>query len=525
MTVLYRKYRPQKLSEMAGQEHIIENLLDAFKNGKISHAYLFTGPKGTGKTTTARIIAKMLNCSESPASKVSSPKPPTFTKVSAGKHVPSHESYDEPCNKCDNCESITLGSSMDVLEIDAASNRGIDDIRELREKVKLAPVLGRYKVYIIDEVHMLTTEAFNALLKTLEEPPAKTVFILCTTDPRKVPETIISRCQKFEFKRAKEKDILVYLKSIAKKEELEFDDEGLSLIARNSSGGFRDAVSLLDQIASTKGKIDVQSVLKKLSLSDDEKLLKFLEFMQDKNGKLALKFIGDYVDSGKDIYSFTKDLILLLEKHLLNSMGATEAEAGLSLSVNDSKELVSRMLKCEAEMKFSFLPQLPLEICVIEWCGFSDVKESKKSPDKIENIIPTTTKIDTQTDQTQKLMTEIQNVEAVTPEEFSSLTMEQIKMKWPEILQAVKPYNHSLESLLKKCETSDFDGRTLQLLAGYKIHKDVLTEPKNLSVIVDCITKVLGEEISLAVLIKQKEEPKDVSVDDELVKAAEKMFN
>ncbi|GAH56868.1 unnamed protein product, partial [marine sediment metagenome] len=219
---LYRKWRPQTFEDIIGQKHITQTLINAISLNRISHAYIFSGPRGVGKTTTARILAKSLNC-------VKGPTP-------------------HPCNKCERCIRITDGYSMDVIEIDGASNRGIDDIRDLRNKVKFAPAEGKYKVYIIDEVHMLTTEAFNALLKTLEEPPSHVIFIFATTNPHKIPSTILSRCQWFNFRRISLEDIVAKLKMIVKDEKLKIEDDTLNIIARSSTGSMRDAESALDQI-------------------------------------------------------------------------------------------------------------------------------------------------------------------------------------------------------------------------------------------------------------------------------------
>ena len=240
---LYRKWRPQDFSDLIGQEHISETLSNAISTGKVAHAYLFSGPRGTGKTSTAKILAKALNCEHGPT--------PT------------------PCNQCVCCQKINDGSFMDVFEIDAASNRGIDEIRDLRETVKFAPVDGKYKVYIIDEVHMLTTEAFNALLKTLEEPPSHVVFILATTEVHKVPITIQSRCQRYDFKRITKDDILKRLVMITDEMGLNADKDALSIIAIQADGGMRDALSLLDQcLAFTKDELTVTQVRKVLGLDE-----------------------------------------------------------------------------------------------------------------------------------------------------------------------------------------------------------------------------------------------------------------
>ncbi|GAJ03374.1 unnamed protein product, partial [marine sediment metagenome] len=235
-----------------GQKHITQTLINAISLNRISHAYIFSGPRGVGKTTTARILAKSLNCEKGPTP--------------------------HPCNKCERCIRITDGYSMDVTEIDGASNRGIDDIRDLRNKVKFAPAEGKYKVYIIDEVHMLTTEAFNALLKTLEEPPSHVIFIFATTNPHKIPSTILSRCQWFNFRRISLADIVAKLKMIAKDEELNINDKTLNMIARSSTGSMRDAESTLDQIIAYCGKeITSQSIREVLGIIEEEIFFEFIE--------------------------------------------------------------------------------------------------------------------------------------------------------------------------------------------------------------------------------------------------------
>lgn len=289
---LYRKWRPQDFNNLIGQEHIRKTLANAIEQGKVAHAYLFSGSRGTGKTSTAKILAKALNCEHGPTA--------------------------TPCNKCSCCEKINNGSFMDVFEIDAASNRGIDEIRELRETVKFAPVEGRYKVYIIDEVHMLTTEAFNALLKTLEEPPEHVVFILATTEVHKVPITIQSRCQRYDFRRITKEDILSRLKEVMASINIEADASALELIAIQSDGGMRDALSLLDQcLAFTNQKLTVEEVHKVLGLVGNTWIWQLTDFIIEKKENSLLEALNQLIADGKDLKQILSEFILHLRSLMI----------------------------------------------------------------------------------------------------------------------------------------------------------------------------------------------------------------
>jgi len=282
--VFARKYRPQTFDDVVGQPHITTTLKNAIAQSRVAHAYLFAGPRGVGKTTTARVLAKALNCEKGPT--------PT------------------PCNTCASCKEITQGSSLDILEIDGASNRGIEEIRSLRENAQFSPSKGRFKVYIIDEVHMLSGDAFNALLKTLEEPPPHLKFIFATTHPHKVPATILSRCQRFDFRRIATKDIADNLKAIANDEKLNIKDEALGLIARYSDGSLRDAQVILDQIASfTQGKVDSGDVAKILGIVDDEILFGLSAAISGRDPVRALTIIDRLMNDGKDVVQVILELI------------------------------------------------------------------------------------------------------------------------------------------------------------------------------------------------------------------------
>ncbi len=284
---LYRKYRPTRFEDVAGQAHITRTLVNAIKQERVSHAYLFAGPRGTGKTSTAKILAMALNC-----------------EAGHGKATA------EPDGTCPQCEAIRRGGSLDVLEIDAASNRGIDEIRDIRDRVSFAPVEGRMKVYIVDEVHMLTTEAFNALLKMLEEPPAHVVFVLATTEPHKVLPTILSRCQRFDFRRPSAQEIAQVLASVADREGIDVSESALSVIARSASGSFRDALGTLDQLSAyCENKISLQDALALLGVAEQDLLFELVDVVHEHDTKAALLFVEHLAQSGTDLNQFLKDLL------------------------------------------------------------------------------------------------------------------------------------------------------------------------------------------------------------------------
>lgn len=350
--VFYRKYRPQRISEL-DSESVRHTLSSVLATKEIAHAFLFTGPKGLGKTSAARIVAKVVNCLRR-------------------KDL-------EPCNKCEQCISITNGTNLDLIEIDAASNRGIDEIRDLREKIKLAPSSAKKKMYIIDEVHMLTTEAFNALLKTLEEPPEHAMFILATTDPHKVPQTIQSRCFHIAFKRATENEILRSLKRIVAAEKIAIDQDALLKIANASDGSFRDASKLLEQARALAGRKKILSEFVDQTLGGSTKSDDFMRLIKVKNTKEALLWLNKGIDGGLNIKTWLEDLLSMLHSMLLYKYNVQNGEVASELrnfSEEELKELISLFSRSYQELRTAVIPQLPVELAIIKYCMDKRIENS-----------------------------------------------------------------------------------------------------------------------------------------------------
>jgi len=376
---IYRKWRPQFFEDIIGQEHITRTLRNAIKRNRIAHAYIFSGPRGVGKTTTARILAKALNCQEGPT--------------------------DHPCNKCSKCLRINQGQSMDVIEIDGASNRGIDEIRELRSKIGFAPAEGKYKVYIIDEVHMLTNEAFNALLKTLEEPPRQVLFIFATTAPQKIPKTILSRCQCFHFRAIPVEEIVLKLKKITEEEKLNIDMLSLRLIAESATGSLRDAESILDQVVTFSGEeIIYENVKEILGIIPQKLFLQLIEAIISKNIKKGLELIDELVIEGIDFHQFVQDMIVFIHQLLLVKILGKENDYRFPSILDESNEdilrlineintdfllnIIERLNLIVEKIRYHQYPWILMELLIIKmtYTGKKEQQQKRNAPGIFEKI-------------------------------------------------------------------------------------------------------------------------------------------
>ncbi len=468
----YRTYRPQRIDGL-DNVRVREQLLSLLSKDRkdLPHAYLLTGPKGSGKTTTARILAKLYNC----------------TKLSKKTG---------PCGECEQCTSIANGTNMDVLEIDAASNRGIDEIRELRDRIALAPSSGTYKVYIIDEVHMLTTEAFNALLKTLEEPPKHAIFILATTDPHKIPATIQSRCVGIPFAKASKEEIQSALLKIVEKEKLKLDEETLTYIASISEGAFRDAVKILEQASFLKGSINKKAIADLLSNSDSSVCDAFLFAVLNKDEHKALELIDSLVAEGKDIRTFVSDALRRLQALLVASI---QEGSTMQWHAADVRELVQHCMTAYGQMKLSPIPELPLQLAVMEFCG-----------PVAEKHIPEEQHLSDAPKESEKGMAHLGSASETKSRELTEinelLTVEKLLDCWNDVIEALKPYNHSVAGVLRSAHPVSVGTDTIVIATQYSFHKERLSEPKVRDILSTVFKKLFGIKARVEVQLLAKKE-------------------
>jgi DNA polymerase III subunit gamma/tau len=489
VAALYRKYRPQDFDEVVGQEAIVRTLKNAISSGQVRQAYLFAGPRGTGKTSLARILAKGLNCAQGPT-----PSP------------------DKVCNAC---VTIANGTSLDVVEMDAASQRGIDDIREIRERVVLQPAEGRYKVYILDEAHQLTDAAWNALLKLIEEPPPHLVFVFCTTDLSKVLPTVRSRCQTFVFARPRLPELVRYLRRVADGEGIQVPDQALALVARGARGSFRDAVSTLDQLASaTENDISVQAVLQLLGAVEEEALFRLCDLIVDRDTAGALTFLEELAEQGQDLGRLVVDLLehlrhLMLVQHMgevPESLPVTEeTRERLRAQANQLGEgtvirLVDLLAVAVEDMRQGGDPRLPLELALVKVTRPGADLSRESLAYRLEQL-EARGHVPGSAPETRPEPTETVRQERQPPPEPPSLELEQLQEAWQRtILPAVEERSIPAASVLREAHPAGLadDTLTVEFPSSASFHRQLAEEPKNATLLAEALYEVTGRHLGLA---------------------------
>lgn len=510
---LYRVWRPKNFNDVVGQVHITRTLQNAIFQNKFSHAYLFSGPRGTGKTSAAKIFAKAVNCQSTPVK--------------------------EPCGACDACIGIEDGTISDVIEIDAASNNGVEQIRDIRDKVKYAPSAVDYKVYIIDEVHMLSIGAFNALLKTLEEPPKHVIFILATTEPHKIPLTIISRCQRFDFKRIGHSFIVDRMKEIMEKEEIEVTDEAFHAIALAAEGGMRDALSLLDQsISYSEDTVALNDVLAITGSVSQEKLIELIDALYKKDAKTALKLVDLFIQEGKDPGRLVYDLIYFLRDLLIFHDSANSADL-LERAIADQsfidlhkqlsgewiQKAIAELNQCQQEMKWTNTPKVFIEITMLKIAD--EQVEAKSSIINDQHLLQLTEKLDKLEKELQSLKSNhakaTETTQAKQPSkrpvstkskyripyerirdvlaEAEKQHLKDVHSKWPTFMNLLKQQSAPAHAVLQDAKPSAASDGKLVISFKYDIHCSLALDHQQL--IESLLLELLGKVISFIPIPEQ----------------------
>ena len=520
--VLSLKLRPQRFDEVVGQTHVTRTLQNAIGLDRVAHGYIFSGPRGVGKTTTARILAKVLNCKN--------PKD------------------NNPCGTCVNCTEITQGSNLDVQELDGASNRGIDEMRDLREAVKYPPNNSKYRIYIIDEVHMLTREAFNALLKTLEEPPPHVIFIMATTDAHKVPATILSRTQRFDFKHISINDISEYLKQILESENIKYDTDGIRLIAQKADGSLRDSLSLLDQtIAYASDALDVETIRDVLGIIKENVFLNIIQTIEKRDHKEVIHQLSQLIDAGYAISDFISGFNEFLRNCMIQKTGESAKlnlsenslnwlQTGCRFSTADFLRMLDLSLQFESKLRFLQQPQISLEALFIKLSMMDasvdiasilsgevpktiSVKKPESQKPSITTEKPDSPLVQTEPMEspqptennpvTEKLTTPTPPVVSEpVPQQARNLTLEDFNNSWTEIIEVLEEKNSKIAHFLEEAKLSSFDGKQLliELVNGHRFHLKTLE--KDAEQIASVINDKLNQKIRIKFHIQENNEEK-----------------
>lgn len=541
---LYREWRPQNWDEVVAQEHIIQTLRNAVIGDRVAHAYLFAGPRGTGKTTTARLLAKAVNCLE-----------PDLKK--------------RPCNACEHCLALNAGRFLDLIEIDAASNTSVDDVRDLRDKINFSPSQGKFKVYIIDEVHMLSTAAFNALLKTLEEPPPHAIFILATTEIHKIPATVLSRCQRHEFRRIPLEDIVHYLKEQSKAEGFRVEDSVFVEIARQATGSLRDAISLLDQLASTGKHLTLEMAQSVLGTATSNRVLEIIDALLEQDAAQGLTHINQALNSGSDPRQLARQIVSYLRNVLLYKMGnrdqleiskearpkvdqhaaqfstpellraiesfnqATIREQanwhpGLGLELAFTTYLAQPAIPIDKAMQSSQpspIPQKPVETGEQKTPAVTQPKRKKRSETTQKQPTPQATPPQTSSPEKQPAsQTAAKGEQPAKSADQGQITTTDLQNAWNRIKSMVGRHNPRTEGLLTTCKMTAIEGNTLIMGFASETLKNMMEKEGNITLTTDILEEVLGQPLVIKCIVTSHQGsviPNDVEIDkDGMVSAA-----
>lgn len=508
MSVFHLKYRPQKLSELdlADVSAVLKKYLSA---KDIPQSFLFAGPKGAGKTSAARILARVINC--------------------------ENKKDNEACGECESCRELSEGRSMDIIEMDAASNRGIEDVRNLKEKAYLSPSRLKYKVFIIDEVHMLTKDAFNALLKLIEEPPKHTVFVLCTTDAEKIPETVLSRLVRVDFRKGGKEELRKSLEKVVTGEEIKIENEAMDFILEKSDGSFRNLHRIFNELVLSLGKelslnqVESFYTQKSGSYTEDD----FETDLAKKEVRVILEKIEKMAFEGIDLVSFRVNLLGFFQKKLLGYFGV-DGGGTSKLGLKDLENWINLMIRAAKQEKETEIDQLPLELAVIDFLGEENGHRQAIKENELETKIPEVKEEIKKEKIEEKVSGEesglvADNKEIVKPEkvvtmEITGLDLDKAVESWGNVLMAVKPFNHSVEAFLRAARPIKLEGRRLILEVFYPFHKDRLEEVKNRKIVEEGLSKVLGVELAFeCVLGKSKREPLVIQNDTPMENVSEQL--